>query len=72
MIVWISGSARTAEGLSRAAANRPGDLEARIPDVKTADEVGTLAGSLQNEEFPEAVHPGVEGDDRCRRGSKAN
>ncbi len=48
MIVWISGSiTRPLRALSRAATQiARGDLEARIPDVKTADEVGTLADSF--------------------------
>ena len=49
MIVWISGSiTRPLRALSRAATQIAlGNLEARIPDVKTADEVGTLADSFK-------------------------
>jgi sigma-B regulation protein RsbU (phosphoserine phosphatase) len=49
MIVWISGSITgPLRALSRAARQiATGDLEARIPDVKTADEVATLAGSFE-------------------------
>jgi sigma-B regulation protein RsbU (phosphoserine phosphatase) len=49
MIVWISRSiTRPLRALSRATTQIAlGDLEARIPDVKTADEVGTLADSFK-------------------------
>jgi len=50
MIVWISRSiTRPLTALSRAATQIAlGDLEARIPNVKTADEVGTLADSFKS------------------------
>jgi sigma-B regulation protein RsbU (phosphoserine phosphatase) len=49
IIVWISGSiTRPLRALSKAARQiATGDLEARIPNVRTADEVGTLAESFR-------------------------
>lgn len=50
MIFWISGSiTRPLRALSRAARQMAtGDLEIPIPDVKTRDEVGTLAESFNS------------------------